>query len=729
MNLKKLTLRFFSVITVIALLLTGISCSDTDTTDPTSFTIYYSGMTDIGPSMSGVIKSPTYIGPDPSNFAITRITVNEEAYSGDIFQIDTDNGAISIVNTNDAPVGLYRISVSCSAGGRYYEYKDIVEVNMMKPIPDGITMVPDYIQVQYDDVMDMDSEEELPTAQVTTEGDHVSIIKYEIAKSETSKFFSISSTGEFSVVRGSEELLPGVYSVSLKLTTGASGEDEGIFEDAITVNVTSKPLGLTYTPATGKLEEESALSGKTTYSSVAPELKGSLESLAYSIKSVTPETDKIKIDPKTGVIFVEADHGLVTGQKFIIDVKVMNEFAPEGVDFDNVFELEIVEFIEPVDNFAYNDFSEIQAVEFEVKLADGFKGDEVSFELIDLPAALVGQLSVNHEGTITAKKGHSIPVGTHEVKVKATNPKSDPEIPTVATLTLTITANPNYFTYVHYGNNLSLTPSKNYANQYRVNSGATYPSDNDPKIVPETDATVELTYELTKLHQVNGLTINATTGELNITANTNAQLGIAIITATAGKGTKAEVSVSTPVFFDYATTVKDNMSSDMVKVTYDPFVLQVNPRAGARSVTPEITGRTQSNFFMDYRRNFNYYNYKGNHISGQLANDNKDNFLGAMWNSYYTSIGNPSPNYGAKEPISTYATNTTYPSTKSDKLTYVDPVDYSIVVNPNKWLENGEYANGFFHAQITFSSSNSGTNDLNNGGQVFPIVLWFDTNF
>lgn len=69
----------------------------------------------------------------------------------------------------DTPIGLYKISISCMAGGSYHEYKDIVEVNMMKPVPDGITVEPNEIQIEYSIVSDAESTEELPTAQVKTD--------------------------------------------------------------------------------------------------------------------------------------------------------------------------------------------------------------------------------------------------------------------------------------------------------------------------------------------------------------------------------------------------------------------------------------------------------------------------------------------------------------------------------------------------------------------------------
>ena len=82
-------------------------------------------MTDIGPSMSGRISSPTYKGNTPSDFAITKVTLKGEAYSGDCFTIDPNDGFISINSTKDMQVGLYKLSISCISGGNYYEFSRI----------------------------------------------------------------------------------------------------------------------------------------------------------------------------------------------------------------------------------------------------------------------------------------------------------------------------------------------------------------------------------------------------------------------------------------------------------------------------------------------------------------------------------------------------------------------------------------------------------------------------
>ncbi len=134
-------------------------------------------------------------------------------------------------------------------------------------------------------------------------------------------------------------------------------------------------------------------------------------------------------------------------------MKAINEFSPEGVVFENVFTLNTVEFIEPIANFGYADVNDVQAVEIDINKNENFKGDEVKYEFVNLPTDLQGELALDLDGNIAIKKGNKIPVGQYTVQVMATNTKGSE----TATFTLTITANPNYFTYFRYGNNLGLT--------------------------------------------------------------------------------------------------------------------------------------------------------------------------------------------------------------------------------------------------------------------------------
>ena len=95
-KLLNITSRLLGVLIVIAVTIVNSSCSDTETTDSTKFTIYYTGMTDIGPSMTGVISSPTYKGSAPYDFAITRITLDGEPFSMVLYDLN-DHSPSSVV--------------------------------------------------------------------------------------------------------------------------------------------------------------------------------------------------------------------------------------------------------------------------------------------------------------------------------------------------------------------------------------------------------------------------------------------------------------------------------------------------------------------------------------------------------------------------------------------------------------------------------------------------------
>ncbi|MBU3857075.1 MAG: DUF4958 family protein, partial [Candidatus Phocaeicola excrementipullorum] len=104
---------FMAILMSVFTAVTFSSCEDTETVDKSGFALHYTSLTDIGPSMTGVIASPSYKGSAPYDFAITRITFGEEgeAYTGDSFQIDASSGSIEILNTDNLSVGVYRISV------------------------------------------------------------------------------------------------------------------------------------------------------------------------------------------------------------------------------------------------------------------------------------------------------------------------------------------------------------------------------------------------------------------------------------------------------------------------------------------------------------------------------------------------------------------------------------------------------------------------------------------
>lgn len=702
-----------TILTVVVFALIGTSCSETETTDSTPFTIYYSGMTDIGPSMTAKVSAPTYLGGTPSEFTIINVTLAGEPVDGQSFVIDPTTGSISIQDTENLAVGLYSLSVSCVSNGKRYEFPDVVSINMMRPVPEGISVEPNLLTIDYADVKTSDAK-----AQVKTEGEHVSISKYSIAEGVYQEYFAISATGEVTINKKyNGDILPGIYKVSLVLQTEAG---EGIFADAVTFNITSKPLELYYSPANGKMEE--ATVGPTSYTSTAPTLKGSLEGVVYSIKAVNPATDKIKIDPATGILSVAEGHEFKAGQKYEVDVNVKNSHnsAEEtGLVAERAFTLEVVSFINPITNFAYENATKTQAVGFTIAHTDAFKGDEVSFELGTLAAELQGQLSIDPAtGTITAKKGNTIPVGSHTVAVKASNVKGEQ----TASFTLVIEKNKNFFTTIKYGNNLGL-PVDGNAFQYRINSAEELAGMVIP--APTTDIPEGVAVKWSVQNRIamnNGKVGNGGSLILADIKWVDGTTGMIMVTATAGTGEEA-VSVSVPVFFHFAAAING------ATINYTPFVFQVNPRKGGRSVAPTVTGMADTKqLLMDYRRNFSYFNIDGSdsHKSGQMKGDGStdDFFMAQVWRNFYTAI-NVKPNYGAKKPMSYYDNKAATATT----LGYVDPADKAIVINPGKWMgEDKVYANGVMSGQITFVTNGS-EGGINNGSPIFPILVWFDDKF
>ena len=751
--LLKTKSRLIMSLMIVIMSVVYTSCDDTETTDSTKFTIFYSGMTDIGPSMSGRISSPTYKGNTPSDFAITKVTLKGEAYSGDCFTIDPNDGFISINSTKDMQVGLYKLSISCISGGNYYEFKDIVEINFLKAVPDGITVEPNKLQVKYNDIIDETSEVELPTAQVKTDGDHVTITNYEIAKSDYSKYFDITKSGKISIIKGSAALLPGIYNISLKLTTGASSEDEGIFENALEINVTSAPFGLEYTPNEDMLEAENDKSGKTSFQSNAPALKGSLEGIEYSIKNITPTTDKIKIDPTTGVLSVDKDHGLQSGNNYVISIHVKNNFGEE--DFNNAFTLQVVEYIEPISGFEYEtSIDKYQYSKFTINPKEGLKGDNIQFSLINGPDALKGQIEFDAQtGTISVEKGNTIPQGNYSLTVRATNSKNA-ENPADATFTLNIIENPNYFTDIRYGNNIDV-PEENNANQFRItedneaNADATLKGFTFPSPQTGLKGDVSVARSIKNGNKCDNLTIDSNTGKISfnqeatwpadnngVKANT---IGFCYVTATAGTDKDSQISQTTLVFIHY-----DLKANNGVHIHYNPFVFQADPKNGGNSTVPLVTVNgttTTSNFALDYRRSFNYYPTEGTLVKG--APGTAGSFLNELWTTYYkamdiklsTGSRNPMSYYGSVYDMSHSKKLPNQSDRLSVALAYVVPNDLTIHISPNIWKNsNGEYANGIMVGEMTFltnvtvDTTETGES-LKNGKKIAPIIIWFDKKF
>lgn len=783
MSLKKLTSSFWAILGIFILCLSNTSCTDTETTDSTNFVIYYTGMTDIGPSMTGIISSPSYKGATPSDFAITGITINGEEYTGQCFNINSETGEITVSNTKNAAVGTYKISISCMSNGNRYEYKDIITVNMLKAVPEGVKVEPNKLEIKLAYIINNEEQIELPTAQVTTDGSHVSISQYAISSvlkdgvlfADFAKLFQISQTGVISAIEGYENAEPGIYTLNLKLRTNAMDKEseDGIFENAVTIDITSEPLKLIYTPSEEFIEEATSEQPNTKYDTkTAPVMMGSKDGMAFSIESVTPETDqsgnptinRFTIDGE-GKIHVAAQHGFKIGEIFYVSVRVKNKYAPEGVLFSNVLKLETVNFIHPIENFEYGTAGVVNQVEkskFTIKKNDAFKGDKVSFSWLTegLDKTVIEQLQpgFNPEtGEFSINKGNKLPIGEYLIRVEAKNQKSDDNNPTIAEFTLKIGLNPNNFTTFSYGNNYSkyytgdFSDAK-YDNQFRYRAAADITKikpiaesfDFNPEVKPGYTPTVS--YKIVKTRKVSIGGINTSTGEFKFNWPTGSGdmsfADAAMVTATAYDGTTysdadddpTAVSISLPVFV-HISMLGGTVSkpTDDYRIEYIPFVLKASPRNGGElqgklNIFETINEQTNpikwsldnQHFAIDYARTFYYYNIGG--IRNEIDNDYEGgeeipngtaHETGADGNNQFITnlwLKNDA-NTGAKDPVSGFIKDGGEPKTDFSKtLAYIDNSNGGNFIV--KVLPNmwfeHGYANGLFIAQMTYTAKPNG---------------------
>lgn len=707
----------------LALMTVMMSCTP-QLTDTTEFSLYYPGITDIGPS-TNMDLTPSWHGGTPDSFEICSVTREGEAVTPECFSVDAQTGVFQIRQSDNIPTGKYRIGIACAVNGKRFEFADAIVVNMMPPIPEGITVEPSSMTLMLSQVTNTGSDEELPTAQITTEGEHISIKNYFISGvrrdgvvvEDWSGIFSVDKTGKFSVLKNNS-FKAGVYVIDFKLTTlvvGADSED-GIFTDALTVEIASPPVSLSYTPSFAKVEAGSA------YSSSVPEFIGSVTDLEFSLKSVAPQSDKVSIDKTTGVVSIAEGHDYRIGEEVVISVTATNSYGSR--DFDQVLKIGIVEYIAPITMFEYNDTTVWEGTKVVLKPLKK-DGDEVAYTFVDLPEAL-SELAIDETtGAVSVAKKNGIALGEYTFKVKAENAKGS----MTAEIKWNTIENPYAFTFVHWGNNLGLAPATDYASQHRV-------SVTDPVEIPviSTDIKegIEVTYSINGGSNTKCVTIDESTGTLTTDPSVfegkvaNMRAHFVFVTVKTGAGTSGETVVKIPVFLDF-NTLRNNYT-----IEYTPFAIMCNPKAGVTSVAPVIkkdgnvlSGDDLKGITMDFRRSFNYWNLNGpaTHKNGAPDKD-KATFLGHVWNAYYSAIG-VAYNSGSRDPMSSYGR----PAHITKTAGYVRQSDLALYIAPEKFVDDDGYANGIFTGQITFSDAGTDPAGAADPYRLFPLFVWFDTRF
>lgn len=732
MKTKLLTIsRLVKLFAIVALALVHTSCDETETTDSTGFILHYYGVTDIGPSMTYTLEAPTYKGSAPYDFTITGVTLNDEACTTESFVIDAETGAINIQNTANLATGLYAISVGCYSNGKYFEFKDAIQINMLLAVPEGVTVTPAEVVVKMEDKNWWEA-----SAQVTTDTEkHVSITGYAIAEDESKeylKYFTISDDGIITFnPEKKDNIIPGEkYVISLKLKTKAG---EHLYADAVTFNVISKPLKLQYAPNEVRVEKNIA------HESQLPTIQGSSEGRTYTIKSITPEISGFTIDAATGKISIAENTLTQIGNVYEVDVTVTNKYGTS--DFPKAYIVTVVDFINPIDpeTFKYEVPETYEGKGYTIPLINEFKGDEVIFDFSEDNSDIIkeqiekNRISIDKvNGTITIAENNTLTPEDYTVKVKAANPKGEVS----SSFTLTIKENPNKFTF-YYGNNLDLSPKENYANQFEFNTKEELANFT---LVPITTLNGrEAKWEICSkqiqsgsngVEVTRGTTIDPKSGMLTFTGEgftTIINVGMLVVKATVGTGELA-YTVTVPVF------IKCGTGKSNINVRYKPFVFQVNPKTGGRSTAPEIklpSSMDINKFAMDYRKEFNFFGIdsepKGHlpQTEGSLLND--------IWTTFYNNIGATKVNLGGKKPLSYYSTEKPIDNEKIlDQVAgYIDPKDKAVVINPEIWKDKkGKYANGVLLGRVSYITNGDFTDEnISKGAQFYPIAIWFDENF
>ena len=802
----KMKNRFYSktvgcIIAMLAIVLGISSCKDDITTDDGSFALYYTSMTDIAPSMTGVIASPTYKGAVPSDFKIVEVNYSSvgeggeetrEAYTGECFSIVPETGEIMINSTAGMKTGKYYISVSCVAAGNTYTYKDAVEVNFLKAVPEGITVEPDFLEVKLADVTNKDSEAAFPTAQVSSENtdECISILGYKISNvrrvasddSETYidnskvKLFSVSETGVVSINKSSdydaETVKAGIYKIDLKITTAASPslpEEEGLFVNALTINFTAAPTAISYKD--GFIEtgvEGDASKPRGGFTSSKPLVAGSTNGATYEIAAIkkssggtlnftdASEAEKafFTIDNATGIISVPDTHTFVLNDVYKVSVKVTN--SDGNCTGEDALTLTVLDWVDPLVAFTYPELSVKQGmncVSGEPEISDK-KG--VEFSLVDLAEEYEEYVSINKStGVVTIEKYNTMPVGNFEIAVKAKNFKGE----ATGKLVIEVQDNPNYFTYISFGNNLvdEQTPGSIYDNQYRFR---TLEELNQINLTPTTDVKEGQTivWKVVGKHQYKGADKNdfifwdsnaKITAKMKQTEWDNVEytLTILLVSATVGSGEEA-FTRTVPFCFNYVKPQGDGTA-----VLYTPFVCRVNPKYGGRSVVPVI--ENPGSFVMDYRRNFNYYNINGVNSKGEKLKEgspanmkDSDNkpikpyepkvvcFLTDLWENVAINPDDPNGvNYESKLPFSYWIdsgkeTSKDPVELSENTLAYVDNTvganQFSVVVTKN-FYDDG-WGDGIVTGQMTFVTDGN-VKGVSNGKKTFPLAIWLDKSY
>lgn len=548
------------------------------------------------------------------------------------------------------------------------------------------------------------------------------------------EFFIDPATGVVTA-SGKEDTAAGEYKVSISYKY--AGQDLSS-DDVLTVKcLPGVPEGLLVTPSAASVEDKDIVEGSSAELPVFTFTTNG-ESAAvtgYEIRAVRKDGADFAF---SGLVTVENNTvRILPGNwplgTYTFDVKVNTESFGTASDkgvFTDVFTLTVFQKLELTYDAAAKKEHTLWSISPMTPMPAGY-----TYLFTNPAASYTAFISLDPStGVLSALKGNNLPKGIHRVSVTASAPGQESS---TAECAIEVVENPYYFTYFSYGNNLGLTEEQtDGVSQFRVKAESELTSQTFPVKYTDLASGSGVAFKIKTQAQTKA-TISESDGKLSFeTAEAPAQqMGVVLVTATATdpEDKSNSWSVTAPFCVDYSADAE-------ITVRYSPFVFRVNPQTGGRSSVPQISGATAGKFLMDYRRTFNYYNINGADADGVAFVNGAPaagKFLGTIWDDFSAATGlnlkSGVANYGGKVPVSYYngtalKTDEQYAASPA----YVDGAEgdsqFSVVVTPGLWKQNGGWADGVFTGQMTFVN-NGDASKVNNGTQIFPLAIWFDPSF
>lgn len=714
MKQTRKSLRLILQMFVVTAMLAGFqACDDDDVSSP--LTLRYMEIGNIGTGM-GFEATPYYQGITPTDFSIEKVKWNGEDTENNGFLINAETGVITISHQNQLAPGTYTLTIACKAEGQVLSFPDVLTVNMLPAAPQVFKYRQPVITSEYG---------RFDTAYVAEISESVQIDKFILAEEGDATYFDIDATTgtvywkEFPISQTPE---PRHYYPAIGIVTPSGTQ---FYNNVLEYNIISAPMKLQY-----EIAEKQTEKGYTDTSAM-PVYTGSPDQLAFAIKSAVcgeTSTDKIHITAD-GRIYIDKNSENVTKGDYSISVSVTNQYGSK--DFDNVFTWKIVDYIAPIENFAYAETTCHRLKAFSIPVADGFQGDGVTFSFANpLPAALSDLTIDPNTGEISAPQKHKLSMGDYTIEVKAVNSKAQEGI--ITTLTLHVKEHPNYFS-ISYGNNLGLIPEKDYANQYTFPKGG-----EDITIQPNANSlhTEGVRYSLFQFFTSNpntnkkeNIVLDGNTGAIQFKIAGQNAGGMSVIMVKAEKGSGEDVyTVITPVFVQNASDSKN------AQYSYKPFVWRVNPKTGGTCnfILQKDQGMTDAGekLRIDFKDQLMYCDLREDyqHLSSTGNTTQKSELLTHLWKTYFPV--NTDSKWGDRGPMSYYSDNQYDTENLNRKICYIDQMSYQLHLNPGIWKdERGNYVNGIFWAKSNADLNGNKPAASGNANAAFPVAIWLDPEF